>query len=154
MALPIFHMVPGAPTPVAPYSHLVETEGWLFLTGQLPVDPGDDAAPIPQGIEAQTRRTLENLKIVLAGVGAGLEHVVAARVFLVDFPAHYEPMNRVYASYFRPDALPARTCVGVTHLARGCLVEIDAIARRPPADPDTLPRSTPGARNPTSPPPR
>jgi reactive intermediate/imine deaminase len=114
----------------------VETDGWLFLTGQLPVDPDDDSVPVPPGIEAQTRRILENLKIVLAGVGAGLEHVVAARVFLVDFPAHYEPMNRVYASYFRPDALPARTCIGVTHLARGCLVEIDAIARRPETSPE------------------
>jgi reactive intermediate/imine deaminase len=132
MASPIFHfhMVAGAPAPVAPYSHLVETDGWLFLTGQLPVDPRDDTAPIPEGIEAQTRRTIENLKIVLAGVSAGLEHVVAARVFLVDFPRHYEPMNRIYASYFRSDALPARTCIGVTHLARGCLVEIDAIARK------------------------
>jgi reactive intermediate/imine deaminase len=139
MALPIFHMVPGAPVPVAPYSHLVETDGWLFLTGQLPVDPLDAAVPVPEGIEAQTRRTLENLKIVLAGVGAGLEHVVAARVFLVDFPQHYERMNRVYASYFRPDALPARTCIGVTHLARGCLVEIDAIARRPIANPGERP---------------
>ena len=131
MAGPIFHMVSGAPAPVAPYSHLVETEGWLFLTGQLPVDAHDPEAPIPEGIEPQTRRTLENLRIVLTGVGAGLEHIVAARVFLVDFPVHYEPMNRVYASYFRPDALPARTCIGVTHLARGCLVEIDAVARRP-----------------------
>jgi enamine deaminase RidA (YjgF/YER057c/UK114 family) len=52
----------------------------------LPVDPHDDAAPVPTGIEAQTRRTLENLKIVLAGVGAGRENIVAARVFLVDFP--------------------------------------------------------------------
>jgi 2-iminobutanoate/2-iminopropanoate deaminase len=124
-------MVAGAPRPVAPYSHLVEVDGWLFLTGQLPVDPCDDTAPVDADIEAQTRRTLENLRIVLAGVGAGLEHIVAARVFLVDFPQHYETMNRVYASYFPPAALPARTCIGVTHLARGCLVEIDAIARRP-----------------------
>jgi reactive intermediate/imine deaminase len=131
MTAPIFHMVPGAPKPVAPYSHVVASDGWLFLTGQLPVDPRDEAAPIPAGIEAQTRRTLDNLKIVLAGVGAGLEHVVAARVFLVEFPAHYEPMNRVYEGYFHPDARPARTCIGVTHLARGCLVEIDAIARDP-----------------------
>ena len=131
MAAPTFHMVPGAPAPVAPYSHVVEVDGWLFLTGQLPTDPRDDRAPIPAGIEAQTRKTLDNLAMVLAGVGVGLEHIVAARVFLVDFPRDYEPMNRVYASYFRPGALPARTCVGVTHLARGCLVEIDAVARRP-----------------------
>jgi 2-iminobutanoate/2-iminopropanoate deaminase len=131
--MPIFHLVPGAPKPVAPYSHVVELDGWLFLTGQLPTDPRDDGAPIPEGIEEQTRKTFENLRAVLAGVGARLEHIVAARVFLVDFPRHYEPMNHVYATYFAPDALPARTCIGVTHLARGCLVEIDAVARRPAA---------------------
>jgi 2-iminobutanoate/2-iminopropanoate deaminase len=139
MAMPIFHMVPGAPKPVAPYSHVVELDGWLFLTGQLPIDPHDDDAPVPDGIEGQTRKTFENLKVILAGVGAGLEHIVAARVFLVDFPRHYEPMNRVYATYFAADALPARTCIGVTHLARGCLIEIDAVARRPIPAAEELP---------------
>jgi reactive intermediate/imine deaminase len=130
MSLPHFMMIPGAPTPVAPFSHAVEVEGWVFLTGQMPTDPRDDRAPLPQGVEAQTRRVIDNLILVLKGVGLGLEHVVSARVFLTDFDRDYGAMNDVYRSYFPADRLPARTCVGVTGLARGALVEIDFIARR------------------------
>jgi reactive intermediate/imine deaminase len=126
-----FLMIPGAPTPVAPFSHAVEVDGWVFLTGQMPTDPADDAAPLPAGIEAQTRRVMDNLVIVLRGLGLGLEHVVAARAFLVQFERDYAAMNAAYRSYFPTDRLPARTCVGVTALARGALVEIDFIARRP-----------------------
>ena len=124
-------MIPGAPAPVAPFSHAVEVDGWTFLTGQMPTDPNDDGAPLPAGIEAQTRRVMDNLVLVLKGAGLGIEHVVAARVFLIHFERDYGPMNEVYRSYFPPDRLPARTCVGVTGLARHVLVEIDFIARRP-----------------------
>ena len=124
-------MIDGAPTPVAPFSHAVEVDGWVFLTGQMPTDPGDDAAPLPAGIEAQTRRVLDNLILVLHGVGLSLEHVVAARAFLTQFERDYAAMNDVYRSYFSADRLPARTCVGVTALDRKALVEIDFIARRP-----------------------
>lgn len=125
-----FMMVPGAPTPVAPFSHAVEMDGWVFLTGQMPTDPRDDAAPLPSGIEAQTRRVVDNLVIVLKGVGLGLEHVVAARVYLTHFERDYAPMNEVYRAYFPENRLPARTCVGVAALARNALVEIDFVARR------------------------
>jgi reactive intermediate/imine deaminase len=124
-------MIPGAPTPVAPFSHAVEVDGWTFLTGQMPTDPNDVGAPLPAGIEAQTRRVMDNLSLVLKGAGLGIEHVVAARVFLIHFERDYGPMNEVYRSYFPQDRLPARTCVGVTGLARNALVEIDFIARRP-----------------------
>jgi len=73
-----FLMVPGAPTPVAPFSHAVEVDGWVFLTGQMPTDPSDDKAPLPAGIEAQTRRVMDNLALVLQGIGLSLEHVVKA----------------------------------------------------------------------------
>jgi reactive intermediate/imine deaminase len=126
-----FMMVPGAPTPVAPFSHAVEADGWVFLTGQMPTDPNDDAAPLPVGIEAQTRRVMDNLVLVLRGVGLELQHVVAVRAFLTHFERDYSPMNDVYRSYFPADRLPARTCIGVTGLARNALVEIDFIARRP-----------------------
>ena len=126
-----FLMIPGAPTPVAPFSHLVEVDGWAFVTGQMPTDPQDDAAPLPAGIEAQTRRVMDNLLLVLEGAGLRLEHVVAARAFLTHFERDYGPMNDVYRSYFSEGRLPARTCVGVTALARNALVEIDFIARRP-----------------------
>ena len=131
MSLPRFMMIPGAPAPVAPFSHAVQADGWVFLTGQVPNDPSDRAAPLPEGIEDQTRRVMDNLLLVLRGTALGWEHVVAARVFLTDFERDYAAMNAVYRSYFPADRLPARTCVGVTALARRALVEIDLIARRP-----------------------
>ena len=130
MTLPVFHMIDGAPDPVAPFSHAVEADGWVFVTGQMPFTGKSATSPYPEGIEAQTRQVMENLKRVLAGCKLGLEHVVAARVFLTRFEQDYEAMNRVYASYFAAGKRPARTCVGVTALARGALVEIDFIARR------------------------
>ncbi|HVP86696.1 MAG TPA: RidA family protein [Casimicrobiaceae bacterium] len=130
MGNPHFMMIPGAPAPVAPFSHAVEVDGWVFLTGQMPTDPEDDAAPLPAGIEAQTRRVMDNLILVLNGVSLGLEHVVSARAFLTHFERDYAAMNEVYRSYFPKDRLPARTCVGITALARGALVEIDFVARR------------------------
>jgi reactive intermediate/imine deaminase len=130
MSEPLFHMIAGAPTPVAPFSHAVEVDGWVFLTGQMPTLPSDDSAPLPAGIEAQTRRVMDNLVIVLHGLGLGLRHVVSVRAYLTRFEQDYAPMNAVYRSYFPADRLPARTCVGVTGLARGALVEIDLVARR------------------------
>ena len=131
MPAPLFHMIGGAPTRVAPFSHAVEADGWVFITGQMPTDPNDDDRPLPKGVEAQTQKVMENLQVVLAGLGLGLEHVVAARVFITRFEDDYAAMNAVYESYFPPGRRPARTCVGVTGLARGALVEIDMIARRP-----------------------
>ena len=131
---PTFFTIPGAPTPVAPFSHAVEVDDWLFVTGQMPTDPEDDAKPLPSGIEAQTRRVMDNLVIVLAGVKLDLSHVVQARIYLTDFDADYAKMNQVYAGYFPVDRRPARTCIGVTALARGALVEIDLLARRPSPD--------------------
>jgi len=115
-----FMMIPGAPAPVGPFSHAVEVDGWVFLTGQMPTDPNDDDTPLPAGIEAQTRRVMDNLVLVLGGAGLLLEHVVAARAFLTHFERDYGPMNEVYRSYFPANRLPARTA----------LVEIDFIARR------------------------
>lgn len=128
---PRFLMIPGAPRPVAPFSHLVEVDGWVFVTGQMPTDPAAPDAPLPAGIEAQTRRVMENLAIVLSGAGLGFEHVVQARVYLTHFERDYAVMNATYATYFPADRRPARTCVGVTALAVGALVEIDLVARRP-----------------------
>jgi 2-iminobutanoate/2-iminopropanoate deaminase len=130
MAGPIFHMIADAPKPVAPYSHLVEADGWLFVTGQLATDPDDDSRPLPDGIEAQTHKVFDNLKRALAGAGAGLEDVVCVRIFLTNFERDYAAMNRIYSTHFPKTRLPARTTVGVTALARGGIIEIDLIARR------------------------
>ncbi len=128
--LPIFHLIGGAPAPVAPYSHAVEQDGWLFITGQLATDPDDDSLPIPDGIEAQTHKVMDNLSRVLTGLGIGLEHVLCVRVFLTEFNRDYAAFNAIYQSYFATGRLPARTTVGVTALARGGIIEIDMIARR------------------------
>jgi len=125
-----FLMIPGAPLPVAPYSHATAADVWLFVTGQVPTSPDDDTAPLPPGIEAQTRRVIDNLKLVLAVAGSGLDQVVFARVYLTNFERDYAAMNAVYQSYFAPGRRPARTCIGVTALARGALVEIDLLARK------------------------
>lgn len=131
MAEPKFMMIDGAPQPVAPFSHIVECDGWCFLTGQMPTYPDDSDQPLPEGIEAQTRRVMDNLAIVLNGAGLDLSHVVQARVFLREFERDYAAMNEAYRSYFPDGRLPARTCVGVTGMAVGALVEIDMIARKP-----------------------
>ena len=131
MTTPIFHNFDNAPTHVAPFSHAVESDGWIQLTGQMPTDPNDDDQPLSVGIELQTRRAMDNLVIVLQGLGLDLKHVLSCRVYLTKFERDYETMNKVYQSYFHLDRLPARTCVGVTALARDALVEIDMIARRP-----------------------
>ena len=125
-----FLMIPGAPTPVAPFSHATAAGSWLFVTGQMPTDPKDDSAPLPAGIEAQTRRVIDNLKLVLAGAGSAIDQIVFARVYLTHFERDYPTMNRVYETYFAPGKLPARTCIGVTALARGAFVEIDLLAQR------------------------
>lgn len=126
----LFHMIADGPRPVAPFSHAVETDGFLFVTGQMPDTP---QAPgiLSEGIEAQTRNVMSNLSTILAGLGVGLQHVVMARIYLTRFKEDYEAMNKVYASYFPADRLPARTCVGVTGLAYDALIEIDLVVRRP-----------------------
>ena len=126
-----FLMIPNAPKPVAPYSHVVEVDGWAFITGQLATDPSDDSLALPAGIKAQTQKVMDNLTRALQGVGLGLDRVVSVRIFLTNFERDYAAMNRIYESYFAKNRLPARTTIGVTALARGGIVEIDMIARRP-----------------------
>ena len=77
----------------------------------MPTFPDDDEAPLPEGIVAQTRRVMDNLILVLGGMGLGLEHVVSARIFLTDFHGDYARMNEIYATYFPADRRPARTTV-------------------------------------------
>lgn len=131
MPRPTFHMIDAAPQPVATFSHASEVDGWVFLTGQMPTWPDDPARPLPEGIEAQTRRVMDNLIIVLEGMGLTLENVAQARVYITHFERDYDAMNQTYQSYFAQGKLPARTCIGVTGLAVGALVEIDMVARRP-----------------------
>jgi 2-iminobutanoate/2-iminopropanoate deaminase len=123
-------MIAGGPRPVAPFSHAVETDGFVFVTGQMPDTP-DAPGKLPDGIEAQTRAVMENLGLVLAGLDLGFEHIVMSRIYLTRFKEDYAAMNAIYRSYFAADRLPARTCVGVTGLAYDALIEIDLVCRRP-----------------------
>jgi 2-iminobutanoate/2-iminopropanoate deaminase len=115
------------PPPTAAYSHAVRAGEYLFVTGQLGVDPGTNAL-VAGGTVAQTHQVMRNLQAVLAGAGTTFARVVMVRIYLTDF-ADYAAMNAAYASYFAPDRLPARTTVGVTALALGGAVEIDLIVR-------------------------
>ena len=123
-------MIAGGPQPVAPFSHAVETDGFVFVTGQMPDTPQAPGV-LPDGIEEQTQAVMENLRLVLAGLGLGFEHVVMSRIYLTRFKQDYVAVNRTYRSYFAEGRLPARTCVGVTGLAYDALIEIDLVCRRP-----------------------
>lgn len=123
-------MISGGPKPVAPFSHAVETDGFVFVTGQMPDTP-ETPGVLPDGIVAQTHAVMENLKVVLAGLDLCLEHVVMARIYLTRFKEDYAAMNETYRTFFAPGRLPARTCVGVTGLAYDALIEIDLVCRRP-----------------------
>lgn len=131
MSGPLFHMAAGAPNPVAPFSHAVEVDSWVLVTGQMPNYAADEAAPLPLTIEDQTRNVVTNLKAVLGSLDLGLEHVVMARIYLTHFQDDYARMNEVWRSYFAPSRLPARTCIGVTGLALDARVEIDLLVKRP-----------------------
>ena len=113
-----------APAAVGPYSQAVELNGTLFVSGQLPTDPA--TGQMPEGIEAQTRRSLDNLGYVLEEAGLGFGDVVKTTVLLTDI-ADFGAMNAVYAEYFKGDK-PARVCYQVSALPKGAKVEIDAVA--------------------------
>ena len=117
----------SAPQKVAPFSHAVRAGEYLFITGQMPTLKNDSTKLVDGGIEAQTHQVMKNLLEVLDAAGSSLEKVIFARVYLVNF-GDFDKMNKVYASYFEKDKLPARTCIGVTGLAVGASVEIDFIA--------------------------
>jgi 2-iminobutanoate/2-iminopropanoate deaminase len=122
----------AAPAPkTARYSHAVEVNGLLFVTGQLPVDPANPEGYLPQGIEAQTEMAFRNLGLILAAAGFELMNTVFARVYLTEFERDYPGMNAVYLRHFSDEnRLPGRTTVGVTKLGRDALVEIDLIVAR------------------------
>ncbi len=131
MKPPTFHLLANGPRPVAPFSHAVESDGWVLLTGQMPTHPAAPDAPLPQGIEAQTIRVMENLRLILQGLGLDLSHVLQMRAYLTAFERDYAAFNTTYAGFFPADRRPARTTIGVTALAVGALVEIDCVAKRP-----------------------
>ena len=116
-----------APAPVGPYSQAIEMDGWIFASGQTPLDP--ETGEIVGGeIEDETRQVLSNLEAVLRAAGSGLDRVVRATVYLTDLGL-FPRVNAVYAEAFSSEPAPARVTIGVAALPLGANVEIDAIAR-------------------------
>ena len=116
---------PNAPAAIGPYSQAVRAGSLLFVSGQIPLDPASGQL-VENTIQAQTARSLENLKAILTQAGGTLDNVVKTTVFLKDMEDFVE-MNRVYKTYF-PENCPARSAVQVARLPKDVLVEIEAIA--------------------------
>lgn len=114
-----------APAAIGPYSQAIQTGGFVFMSGQIPVDPSGGAV-VEGSAEVQAVRVLDNLGAVLAAAGLGYEDVVKTTVFLCDM-ADFAAVNGVYAKYF-PQPYPARSTVAVAGLPKDVRVEIEAIA--------------------------
>ncbi|MDG0811431.1 RidA family protein [Cohnella rhizosphaerae] len=117
-----------APAAIGPYSQAVLAGGFLFASGQIPLDP-DTGAIVEGGIEAQTHRVLQNLKAVVEEAGLALGDIVKTTIFL-DSMDDFAKVNEIYASYFDGGVLPARATVQVGKLPKNALVEIDCVAHR------------------------
>ncbi|HBZ69940.1 MAG TPA: reactive intermediate/imine deaminase [Deltaproteobacteria bacterium] len=116
----------AAPRPVGPYSQAVVARGFVFASGQVPLDPATGVL-VSGEIEVQTDRVIENLRAVLEAAGSSLERVVRTTVYLADL-ALFARMNEVYARHFCTDPKPARSTVQAARLPLGAAIEIDAIA--------------------------
>lgn len=120
------HKGDGIPAAVGPYQHAVEYGGILYTSAQLPLDPVTGEL-VPGDIAAQTRRTMDNLKILLEGCGSSLAKILVCRLYITDM-SQFSVVNREYAAYFEGIEPPARVCVEVSALAKGAAIEIEATA--------------------------
>lgn len=116
---------PQAPAAIGPYSQAIRTGEWLFVSGQIPLDPATGQL-VDGGVAAQAERAFQNLQAVVEAAGGRLESVVKVTLFLTDMN-HFDAVNQVYAQFFAHK--PARAAIGVAALPKGALVEIEAVAR-------------------------
>ena len=114
----------NAPAAVGPYVHAVKAGNTLYTSGQLGLIP--ETGVLPEGVEAQVKQAMENLKAVVEAAGMTMADIVKTTVFLADIN-DFAAVNAIYASYFTGDA-PARSCVQVAQLPKAGLVEVEAIA--------------------------
>jgi 2-iminobutanoate/2-iminopropanoate deaminase len=119
---------PGAPNPIGPYSQAIAVDGFLFCSGQGPIDPATGQL-VEGGVVEQTEQTLRNLGAILAAAGLGYGDVVKTTCYLADMD-DFRAFNEVYATFFATPA-PARTTIEAARLPMDILVEIEAIAVRP-----------------------
>ena len=113
----------SAPRAIGPYSQGFEVNGFVFTSGQIPVNP--QTGEVPEGICAQAEQSCRNVEAILAAAGTGLDQVFKTTCFLADM-ADFGDFNQVYAKYFT--SKPARSCVAVRELPKGVLCEIEAVA--------------------------
>lgn len=114
----------NAPAAIGPYSQAIKAGNFIFASGQIPVNPSDGT--IPEKVEEQAKQAFQNLRSVLEAAGSGLQNVIKTTVFIKNM-GDFAAINTVYADYFsRP--FPARSCVEVSALPKGVLVEIEAVA--------------------------
>lgn len=116
-----------APAAIGPYSQAIEVNGFVFASGQIPIDPATGEF-VAGGIKEQTRQSLTNASRIMEKAGIDLSHVVKTTVFLSDM-ADFAAMNEVYSTFFQPP-YPARSAVAVKTLPKGALVEVECIAAK------------------------
>lgn len=114
----------NAPAAIGPYAQAIAVNGMLYTSGQLPLDPS--SGEMAEGIEAQTRMSLQNVKGILEECGVGMDAVIKTTVFLQNM-GDFAKMNEVYTQFFT-EPFPARSCVEVAALPKGALVEIECVA--------------------------
>ncbi|MDP6111900.1 MAG: RidA family protein [Planctomycetota bacterium] len=118
----------NAPQPGGTYSQGIEADGWIYVAGQVPIDPATGEF-VEADIKVQTDRVLKNLKAIVEAGGATIEDVVKTTVFLDDL-SEFGEMNEIYGQYFSGDMPPARATVEVAALPKGCKIEVDAVAKK------------------------
>ena len=116
------------PKKVGPFSHAVKSGGFLFVTGQMPTLKNDPTHLVSNDIKDQTHQVFKNLSTVLKNSYVPWSNIVFVRIYLVNFQ-DFDNVNEIYKTYFPKGKLPARTCIGVTGLAVGSLIEIDLVAK-------------------------
>lgn len=117
----------AAPAAIGPYSQAIEVNGFVYASGQLPIDPATGAFP-EGGVQEQTRQSLLNVKAILEEAGLTLANVVKTTVYLADI-GDFAAMNEIYSQFFS-QPFPARSAVAVKALPKGALVEVEVIAVR------------------------
>ncbi|WP_312280148.1 RidA family protein [Oscillibacter sp.] len=114
-----------APAAIGPYSQAVQAGGLVITSGQLPIDPATGV--FPEGVQAQTRQSLTNVKAILEEAGTDMDHIIKTTVFLKNMN-DFGAMNEVYATFFTESGFPARSAIEVARLPKDALVEIEVIA--------------------------
>lgn len=117
----------NAPAAIGPYSQAIEVNGFVYASGQLPIDPATGAFP-EGGVKEQTRQSLLNVKAILEEAGLALSNVVKTTVYLADM-GDFAAMNEVYSQFFA-QPFPARSAIAVKALPKGALVEVEVVAAR------------------------